>query len=286
MFGRTKKEITIHNKFQEDLWVIEADSKQLEQVLLNLYINAWQAMPAGGVLYLETKNNVLDENECKSLNIKPGRYVHLSVTDTGIGMNEATKHRIFDPFFTTKEMGRGIGLGLASAYGIITNHNGIITVDSKKEKGTTFNIYLPASEKEVTEEQILPEDLVGGKEKILFVDDEKMVIDVGKSMLEKLGYQVLCANSGREAIELFKKKINDIDLVILDLIMPDVGGEQVFNQIKELDPKVKVLLSSGYSINGEASKILKNGCDGFIQKPFNLNSLSQKVRSLFGESRA
>ena len=188
MFGRTKKEIEIHQKFQQDLQTVEVDRNQIEQVLINLYINAWQAMPAGGKLYLQTENTTLEEDYVKPHMVQPGKYVKISITDTGVGMDEATRQRIFDPFFTTQEMGGSTGLGLASAYGIIKNHGGIINVYSEKGEGTTFNIYLPASEKEVSEEKELVGELLKGAETVLLVDDEQMVIDVGGPMLEKLGY--------------------------------------------------------------------------------------------------
>ncbi|MBN1101953.1 MAG: PAS domain S-box protein, partial [Deltaproteobacteria bacterium] len=191
LFLRTRKEITIHRKFQPGLRTVEVDRRQMEQVLLNLFVNAWQAMPAGGEIYLQTRNVVLDDAYVMPHGVKPGEYVRLSVTDTGMGMDEQTKQRLFDPFFTTKGMGRGTGLGLASAYGIIRNHNGIITVYSEKGHGSTFNIYLPASGESISEERELPKNLVTGEGMILLVDDEEMVLEVGKPMLEKLGYDVL-----------------------------------------------------------------------------------------------
>ena len=145
MFGQTEKEIKIYKNYQSDTWIVEADQGQIEQVLLNIYTNAGQAMPGGGRLLLQTKNVILDKNLTKSYNVKPGKYVKVSITDTGIGMDKATQQRIFDPFFTTKEMSQSTGLGLASVYGIIKNHGGIINVDSEKDKGTTIYIYLPVS---------------------------------------------------------------------------------------------------------------------------------------------
>jgi two-component system cell cycle sensor histidine kinase/response regulator CckA len=283
MFGRTKKEIAIHSKYQENIWTVEVDEGQIEQTLLNLYVNAWQAMPGGGEIYLETQNVVLDRSYVEPYDLEPGNYVKLSVTDTGIGMDEETQQRIFDPFFTTKEMGRGTGLGLASAYGIIRNHGGILSVYSEKGEGTTFEIYLPACEKQAVKEKRFDEDVLEGTETILLVDDEDMIIDVGKQMLSRLGYKVLAARSGREAIEIISKthKLGSSpDLVILDMIMPDMCGGETFDRIKAINPDIKVLLSSGYSINSKARGILERGCDGFIQKPFNIKQLSQRSREI------
>jgi two-component system cell cycle sensor histidine kinase/response regulator CckA len=278
MFGRTKKEIRIYRKYQEGLWLAEVDQGQIEQVLLNIYVNAWQAMPGGGELYLQTENATLDKSYVKPFTVKPGKYVKISVTDSGTGMDRKTQERIFEPFFTTKEMGRGTGLGLASAYGIIKNHDGIINVYSEKGKGTTFNIYLPASGKEMAEETSPAEDIIRGTERILLVDDEEMIIDVGRKMLEGLSYEVLVSRSGSEAIETYSKNKDRIDLVVLDMIMPDMGGGETYDRLKQINPGVKVMLSTGYSMNGEAKRILDRGCQGFIQKPFNLTVLSQRLR--------
>jgi two-component system, cell cycle sensor histidine kinase and response regulator CckA len=283
LFGRTKKEITIHRKFQPDLWTAEVDRGQIEQVLLNLFVNAWQAMPAGGGIYLETLNVVLDDTYAKLHGMGPGKYVKISVTDTGVGMDEHTKQRIFDPFFTTKGMGRGTGLGLASAYGIIKNHEGVITVYSQKNHGSTFNIYLPASGKGASEEKEPPADLMRGEGTILLVDDEEMIVEVGKPLLEALGYRVITARSGKEAIEVYLANRDEIRMIILDMIMPQMSGAETFDQLKAINPDVKVLLSSGYSVNGQAQEILSRGCKGFIQKPFNLREVSQRVGDILGK---
>ncbi|OQW98213.1 MAG: hypothetical protein BWK74_05110 [Desulfobacteraceae bacterium A6] len=278
MFGRTKKEIRIYTRFQDGIWSVEVDQSQIEQVLLNIYVNAWQAMPAGGDLYLDVQNIIIDEEYVKTYRINPGRYVKISITDTGSGMDDATRQRVFDPFFTTKEMGRGTGLGLASAYGIIKNHGGFINVYSETGKGTTFNIYLPSTEKKEINEEIQPtEKVIKGSGTILFVDDEEMIISLGKEILKKLGYNVLLANGGREALEVYENNRGKIDLVILDMIMPDLSGNDVFEKMREIDPDARVLLSSGYSINGQAAEIIKKGCCGFIQKPFNLIQLSNII---------
>ncbi len=279
MFGRTRKEIRIHKLLHDPPPVIAADRRQLEQVLLNMYINAWQAMPNGGELYLKTFIIELDDAFCSLYSSKAGKYGRISITDTGIGMDKLTQERIFDPFFTTKEKSRGTGLGLASAYGIIKNHDGMITIDSKVGKGSTFNIYLPLTEKsakylEITEDK----EFTQGSGTILLVDDEEMVIKVGKLILEKIGYQVVLAKTGHEAVDIIARQFDQINLVILDMIMPDMGGMETFDRIREINPVIPVILSSGYSINGQAMEIMRKGCNGFIQKPFSISELSMKIQ--------
>ncbi len=279
IFGRARKEISVRGKYEEDLWTVEVDQAQIEQVLLNLYVNGVDAMPEGGTLQIQTENVILDETSVKRFpfEVKPGKYVSVEVTDTGVGMDEATQERIFDPFFTTKEIGHGTGLGLASAYGIIKNHGGIIVVESVKGEGTTFHIYLPASEKEVVKEVRPREEVISGKENILVVDDEDVTTDL---VLKTLGYNVSLARSGKDAVKILKEKKDKIDIVILDMIMPGMGGSETYEQLKKVKGDIKVLLSSGYSIEGQATKILEKGCDGFIQKPFKMKELSTKIREI------
>jgi PAS domain S-box-containing protein len=280
MFGRTKKEITIHQKYGMDLRNVEVDRGQMEQVFMNLYVNAWQAMPGGGEIYLGTENVLLSDEETLPYAVTPGEYVKISVTDTGTGMDEMTRARIFDPFFTTKGMGRGTGLGLATVYGIIKGHKGMIQVESQPGSGTTFSIYLPASEKALVKEKREERRITRGTGTILLADDEKMVLEVSREMLEFLGYRVYPAGSGQEALAVYQEKLGEIDLVILDMIMPGMSGGETFDRLRGIDPGVRVLLSSGYSINGEAKTIMDRGCNGFIQKPFQLETFSRKIREM------
>jgi two-component system cell cycle sensor histidine kinase/response regulator CckA len=286
MFARTKKEIVIREKYDENLWTAEVDQSQIEQVLLNLYVNAWQSMLGGGDIFIQTENVVIEDVYARQHQVEPGKYVKIAVIDTGIGMDEATRHRIFDPFFTTKEMGRGTGLGLASAYGIVKNHGGFIEVYSEVGEGTTFSIVLPASEKAAVKDENRHEEVIKGTETVLLVDDEDIIIEIGQQILETLGYQVLLARGGKEAVDVYSENRDEIDLVILDMVMPDMGGGDTFDNLRKINPDLKVLLSSGYSINGEATEILDRGCNGFIQKPFGLNNLSKKMREILEKSHS
>lgn len=237
-------------------------------------------MSGGGDIYLETEIVELSQDFTDPHEVRPGKFARISITDTGVGMDRTTQQRIFDPFFTTKEIGRGTGLGMASAYGIIKNHGGLITVHSNKGEGSTFHIYLPASDKDPIKEKVFAEELIKGSGCILLVDDEAMIIDVGKNMLKELGYEVLVARSGPQALEVYEAHRENIELIILDMIMPDMGGGETFDQLKAIDAGSKVLLSSGYSIDSDAKKILDRGCDGFMQKPFDMKELSTKIRDI------
>ena len=286
MFGCTRKEIAIYIKCKEDICIAEVDKNQIEQVLLNLYLNAWQAMPDGGELYIKIENVPVDDDFTRFNGVEPGNYIKISITDTGVGIDKSIQKKIFDPFFTTKNYGSGSGLGLSSVYGIVKNHGGTIQVISEKGSGSSFNIYLPASEKCIPDDEELDSKISKGSETILLVDDEEMFLDVGRLMLENLGYKVMTALNGRQAVTLFTEHQNEINMVILDIIMPHMGGGETYDKLKEVNPEGKILLASGYSIEGQATEILNRGCKGFIQKPFNLNQLSQKIREVLedGES--
>ncbi|HPC04685.1 MAG TPA: PAS domain S-box protein [Syntrophales bacterium] len=280
IFERTRKELTIHRRFSGDLWVVEADTSQMDQVFMNLFMNADEAMPGGGDIFLETENVLLDEMQAAPLDLSAGKYVRIAVSDTGKGMDAETLERIYEPFFTTKGTGKSAGLGLPAAYGIIRGHGGAIDVASEPGLGTTFRIYLPVAEKTVIEEKGARTEAVKGKETILIVDDEAIILEVTQGMLRSMGYQVFCAGSGREALDIYREKGGRIDLIVLDMIMPGMSGTETFERLRELDPNGKILLCSGYSIEGKAAKLIEKGCGGFIQKPFRMEDLSREVRTI------
>jgi PAS domain S-box-containing protein len=280
MFTRTRKEIITHIKLQKNIWAVKVDQGQIEQVLINLLLNAWHAMPDGGDIYIQTENVYLGEDYCKPFEVSAGNYVKASVTDTGVGISKDIIARIFEPFFTTKDVGKGTGLGLASAYGIIKNHNGIISVYSEVGNGTTFNIYLPASDDKVSKDIQVSSKMLKGNEKILLVDDEAGTIRVEELMLKELGYSVLPALSGQQAVRLYKENMVNLDLVALDMIMPEMNGKDTYEELKRINPQVKVLLVSGYSLNKQIEELMDKGCNGFIQKPFDIVQLSQKIREV------
>ena len=282
-FGSARKEIMIYRNLATDVLAIEADQGQIVQVLLNLFINAADAMPNGGKLIIETMNISHLHIKNKTYHAKPGNYVLLKISDTGLGMAKETMDRMFEPFFTTKKMGRGTGLGLASVYGIVKAHGGYIDVDSETDKGTTFSVYLPATEKKPQKDIESTGPSTGSTETILLIDDDEMVLETGAMMLKRLGYTVFSADNGKTALRIYEQKRDHIEMVILDMIMPDISGSETYDALKKVDPDVKVLLSSGYSIDGQAEEILGRGCDGFIQKPFTMEELSMKVQEILNQ---
>jgi len=300
-FSMTRKDITLHQDLEHNLSGVKADRGQIEQVVLNIYVNAAEAMVGGGELFITTRNIAHTDIKKKSYTIKPGNYILLTIRDTGIGMDKDTQAKVFDPFFTTKGLAKGTGLGLASVYGTVKAHGGYIDVESQKGQarpprlspaewddggqGTTFFVYLPASQETIGEEVKIPGTIEKGEETILLVDDEEIILDVGEALLISLGYTVLIAQGGKEALEIVRTTLESSppDLVILDMIMPSMGGGETYDKLKEIDPSIKVLLSSGYSINGQAKEILKRGCNGFIQKPFTLREVSKAIREVLGK---
>lgn len=281
-FGSKIKDATIIKRLQAQAWWGQVDAGQIEQVLFNIYLNAWQAMEDAGEMNIETENVVFDEDYADFFGLDPGRYVRISVTDGGVGMDQTTQESVFEPFFTTK--GSGTGLGLAFANRIVTNHGGIITLYSEKGYGTTVNVYLPAAGKTTLESDAGQDNILTGAETILLVDDEKMILEVAQEMLKELGYDVLAVGSGSEALDLYRNNQDKIELVILDMVMPAMGGGQVYDRLKEMNSDVKVLLASGYGVTSQITDILDRGCRGFMQKPFNMARLSQKIRSVLDEA--
>ena len=284
MFISTRKEIELELNCREDVKPVKADRGQIEQVLINLYVNAWQAMPNGGHLTIQTENVQLSKTFCQRVGIQTGDYVKISVSDSGDGMDRETKERIFEPFFTTKELGKGTGLGLASAYGIIKNHKGAIEVDSHKGKGTTFVIYLPVADSDVAEEPFISEEVVAqGKGKILIIDDEEESIIATELMMRELGYEVTSARSGQEALRLYRENRQGFDLITLDMIMPGMNGKETFDQLKQINPEIRVLLISGYSHSRQADEIIQEGGMGLLQKPYDIFSLSSKLKEIMNK---
>jgi PAS domain S-box-containing protein len=278
MFNRTRKDLRIHHDHSPELYMVAVDQGQMDQVLMNLFINAGLAMPAGGDLFLKTVNIHLVKSQARSLSVKEGPFVLLTVGDTGVGIEASILPKIFDPFFSTREVGKGSGLGLASAYGIIKNHDGAIQVDSQPGQGTTFSIFLPAIMEQHSPVQLSASFAeIHGNGTLMLVEDEELVRDVAVSMLEYLGYQVIPTKGGKEAIQVYQQHWERIDLVILSMVMPDMNGVSTVNALKSLNSDVRILLSSGYSENGQAAEMLGLGCCGFIQKPFQLATLSQKI---------
>jgi len=277
------KRITINTELAGDLPAIEGDPTQLDQVIMNICLNGVQAMTGKGTLAILTEA-VSSDQISKSVDINPSvkTYVVLSVADTGRGMDSVTLERIFEPFFTTKGTGEGTGLGLSTVYGIVANHGGSISVESMIEKGTTFHVYFPATDEAVAKQQ--PDkgkmNSIAGKGTILIVDDEDVFREMLKDVLEYLGYHVLEAGNGKKGIDIFKLNQKSIDLVILDMNMPVMDGREMFRNLKKLQPDVKAILATGFTLNGEVQTLMEEGIMGFIQKPFRIADISQAINDI------
>jgi two-component system cell cycle sensor histidine kinase/response regulator CckA len=263
-----------------DLCVTLVDPAQIEQVLMNLCLNARDAMPGGGQLIIETQNVEIGEEYCRDHAYgRPGSYVLLSVSDTGVGMDTATVERIFEPFFTTKEMGRGTGLGLATVYGIVKQHGGFIYVYSELGKGTSFKIYLRAVSGEHQPREAPSDELpLRGTETILLAEDNEALRDSAEEMLKTLGYHLLVASDGKEAVELFATNSDRIDLVVMDAVMPCLSGADAYSKMSALRPGIGVLFTTGYAPEAASMIGLLEKGAAILQKPYSLTTLSQKIR--------
>jgi CheY-like chemotaxis protein len=281
MFSRTRRDVTLQYDFAQDLKAVLMDHTQLEQILLNLFVNAGQAMPRGGRILLRAENVLLSKEQTEIQGAKPGPFVKLVVADTGAGMDAATQERIFEPFFTTKPAGQGSGLGLASVYGIVKNHGGMITVESAPGNGATFTIFLPSTDQPVEARRgSVPAPAPAGQGVILVVDDEEQLLRMGARMLEALGYEAMTACCGEEALEVVRKHKGRLTLVILDMTMPGMSGAATFDALRQIAPDLKVLLASGFSVEGQAQALLSRGANGFLQKPFDVSALAAKLKTL------
>ncbi len=284
-FRQSHPTARVASELAPDLDAVAGDRSQLEHVLFNIFKNAVDAMPKGGELFIKTMNIGHEQIRKRNFKIKAGEYIMLVIADTGVGMEQKVRRRIFEPFFTTKGLGHGTGLGLASAYGIIKGHSGYIDVDSQKGHGTTFFIYLPTSTRPAEKTDYKDKSVIHGSGCVLVVDDDPAVLEICSRMLTKLGFRVLEACSGRDALSVYRQNRDMIDLVILDMIMPDIGGGEVYERLKDINRNVKAILATGYSLDGEASRILKKGCDGVIQKPFRIDRLSRVIHRVLKPRR-
>lgn len=282
IFGNTRRDITIRRKLQDDLSMVEADRGQIEKALIILYVNARRTMPKSGELLLESRNVRLGQEEAQAYGVRAGEYVLVTVTHDGSALDDVAAGKIFEPTLDAGGFGRGQGFDLTSAYGIIRSHGGVITVGGEEGAGTSFRIYLPASNRMRCEEAASPARVLRGTETIMLVDDEDVLLDVNREILEGQGYSVMTARNGKEALEVFRSHRNEIALVLLDMVMPGINGEETFGHLKHIDPEVKVILASGYSTNDQIRNMMRKGCCAFLQKPFGNLELMMKIREVLG----
>ncbi|MBN2803912.1 MAG: PAS domain S-box protein [Deltaproteobacteria bacterium] len=278
------KRIKINTNLSAESSVIMGDPTQIQNVFMNVALNARDAMPGGGELKFETSSLNIDKSYSDNMpsGLKPGSYIEISIIDNGCGMDEGVKNKIFEPFFTTKQPGKGTGMGLASAYGAINNHGGIINVQSIKDTGTTVQILIPCEKvvQAVDVNESLELNPENSPKKILLVDDEEIILDIAKTILENLSHEVFSFSNGNDAIEYYKNNFKNIDVVILDMVMPEISGKETFFEMKKINPDIVSLLISGYSLNGKAQDILDAGVKGFLQKPYRISELSNKLREI------
>ncbi len=291
LFSISKKNIDIQLDLAKDLWPVAVDVSQMEQVFLNLLMNAHHAMPKGGDIFIKSENIVLDNKQADNLNCVSGKYIKLTVKDTGCGIEKNIQKKIFDPFFTTKNRNKGTGLGLSSAYGIIKKHHGKILVASEPGHGAIFTIYLYASNNEtepLSNEDIFRRDSISAERgrnhaeqsTIIVIDDDVEILEQSSNMLEAMGFNVITADSGQDGIKKYLKDHNRISLVILDMVMPGLNGAETFEYIKKINPDSRVLIITGYKKTNEIDLLLKDKTSAFLKKPYRIEQLSEKITTL------
>lgn len=282
LFSRMRQEIHLNERYSTYVWAVEADITQLNRAFQNIFSDAAKLLTGRGSLLLKTDNIMLDEAHVITHGIKSGPYVRVSLTVPDARLEDSAKMQLFSPSSVLKDAGSKVGPGLASAYGIIKSHGGTIEVASNPAAGTTFHVYLPASSK--TPHKKKPEfsttRACTGNETILLVDDEKVITEVTGAMLMALGYDVIIASDGEEAVAVYQEKGQSIDLVIMDVVMPGIGGGEAIDLIREINPSVKVILCSGYSMSGAVKAIMDKGVRTFLKKPFKMKDFAQKIREV------
>ncbi len=281
LFARAHKEIQVKTFLGRDIAPIDGVKSQIEQAVMNLLVNAAQVLEPGGSIEVLTQNTEINEKQSSIYLAASGRYVEVIVKDTGPGMSKSALEHVFEPRFAGD--GRGAGIGLASVYGVVKSHGGFCSVTSEEGRGTSFYLYFPVV-REMEQHPVLlhsePGTIVPGHEAVLLVDDEEIILKTAGSMLTKLGYQVILAESGREAVNRVREMGDAIDLIVMDMIMPDMDGVETFHQVRRLYPSIRVLLTSGYSYEGAASELMAEGCEGYLQKPYDINELSLHIREI------
>ena len=295
LFSISRKNIRIHMDLDKKLWLAAVDICQMEQVFMNLFINAHHAMPDGGDLFIKSENIELNRDQADRINRSSGKYVKLTVRDTGCGIEKRLQKKIFDPFFTTKKRSEGTGLGLASVYGIIKKHNGVIQVDSEPGQGSKFTIYLYAFNKSSksmeksgqAKQHVIP---AASKDKdrksvIIVIDDDHEVLEHSVSILETMGFTVITAENGREGIQRYIKEHDKISLVVLDMVMPGLNGVETFEYIKKINPDSKVLITTGYKRTNEIDRLLKDEHSAFLKKPYRLEQMREKINRLLQQEK-
>ncbi len=292
LFSISRKNIRIHLDLKKKLWPVKVDVCQMEQVFLNLFINAHHAMPDGGELFIKSENTMLDNESAEVINRRWGKYVKLTIRDTGHGIDKHLQKKIFDPFFTTKKRCEGTGLGLASVYGIINKHQGAIQVVSEPDKGAEFIIYLYASNNRTApaenpgnkDKQPLiyktEQETGTGKNAVLVIDDDPVILTQSADMLEKMGLRVITAENGIDGVQKYLEEPDNISLVVLDMVMPGLNGIEVFGYIKKINPMSKILITTGYRKTCEVDDLLKDECSSFLQKPYGIEQMGEKINTL------